>query len=223
VSYDSVILADSPLGYYTLNGNVNDTSGNGHNGTATAITYGAGGIANDGSQAAVFNGSTSKIALNEPAPNGGGCPITLEFWAKPSSTSPIGMFDTAPNQANVLRQNAAGTVEWWNADPQINLSLPDTAWHYLVLVFRRSAGGNNGSRILDYYRDAALISSTGGGSTGYAWQTPNLGCINGNSSFYTGSIQKFAIYGVALNTTQISAHFAAAAALPAFQFAQIIN
>lgn len=49
------------VGYWTLNGNALDASGNGFNGAATAITYGDGVVT--GQQAAVFDGATSYINL----------------------------------------------------------------------------------------------------------------------------------------------------------------
>ena len=57
---------------YQLNGNANDVSGN-YNGTATSVTYGTGVFG----QAAVFNGSTSKILTSLTAnPN----EISYSLW-----------------------------------------------------------------------------------------------------------------------------------------------
>src|SRR5690606_35078959 len=52
------------VAYWKYNGNSNDSSGNGHNGTDTSMTYGAGQVGD----CAIFNGSTSKIIV--PDANG---------------------------------------------------------------------------------------------------------------------------------------------------------
>ena len=53
--YDTVDLSAGLVAHYPLATNSLDTSGNGHNGVDTAITYSSG--------SAVFNGTTSKISI----------------------------------------------------------------------------------------------------------------------------------------------------------------
>lgn len=50
---------ENTIAYYKMDWNVNDSSGNGNNGTATSITYTTGRVWD----AAVFNGSTSNITV----------------------------------------------------------------------------------------------------------------------------------------------------------------
>lgn len=72
-------------GYWKLNGNSTDSSGNGNNGTDTSITYSQ---ANGRfGQGAGFNSSSSKIALGNSStliiPNGG----TISAWIKLDTTT----------------------------------------------------------------------------------------------------------------------------------------
>jgi len=70
-------------GYWRLDGNSNDASGNGNNGTDTAITYSqANGILNGG---AGFNGSTSFISLPNTLPDL--TTFTISFWISGNSSS----------------------------------------------------------------------------------------------------------------------------------------
>jgi hypothetical protein len=62
--------------YYKLNGNANDSSGNGYNGTASNITYAAGRFGN----AAVFNGTSEIVAANSILPSSGG--FAISWWQK---------------------------------------------------------------------------------------------------------------------------------------------
>ena len=142
MSYDSTVLADSPDGYWPLDdangsGSVRDASGNGHAGTPTNVTLGSSGYANDGSTAGSFNGSTSHISI--PFPAFSAAPVKVEFLIKPSSTSPVGIYDSAPSQVNVLRNYSAGNIEWWSDDPSVALGLPATNPHLLAVVYEIAA------------------------------------------------------------------------------------
>jgi hypothetical protein len=65
------------LAYWKLDGNSNDDSGNGNDGTDTSISYGAGKISNS----AGFNGSTSRIDIPSIEPSS----ISVSAWVKFSS------------------------------------------------------------------------------------------------------------------------------------------
>ena len=74
-------LRASVIAWWKLDGNSNDASGNGHNGTDTAITYTTGKI----NQAASFNGTTSKITVPDSDAfsfNGGSPdkPFSISLW-----------------------------------------------------------------------------------------------------------------------------------------------
>ena len=65
-------------GYWRLNGNSNDASGNGNNGTDTNITYSqANGVIGQG---AGLNGTTSHIQLPTTSFPTGNLPVTLSGW-----------------------------------------------------------------------------------------------------------------------------------------------
>jgi hypothetical protein len=209
MSYDSRVLADSPDGYWPLDDSsgsstARDASGNGHAGTPTSVTFGSTGYANDGSTAASFNGSSSHISI--PFPAFSAAPLSIEFIFKPSSTSPVGVWDGAPSQTNVIRQYSAGNCEWWSGDPSVALSLPDTNAHHLALVFEIASS----HRRVTYYLDGLQKSqTTGSTSTSLTWTNPfQLGNINsGGAGWYNGTLQKFALWKSALTATQVKNHF----------------
>jgi len=78
-------LTNGLVAYYPVNGNANDASGNGNNGTAfNGVTYGASPLGS----AATFNGSNQYIALpNSITINED---LTITFWINTSATNPSG-------------------------------------------------------------------------------------------------------------------------------------
>jgi hypothetical protein len=77
-------------GYWRLNGNSNDASGNGYNGTDTAITYSqANGRLGQG---AGFNGSTSQIVASSMSPHLNG-DFAISCWVL-IKTYPVNTFNT---------------------------------------------------------------------------------------------------------------------------------
>ncbi len=68
----------SLVGYWQLQGNSWDNSGNGYNGTDTAVTYNQPGF-RDGVGSAYFNGTTSKIITSSPS-QADASPYTLMGW-----------------------------------------------------------------------------------------------------------------------------------------------
>jgi autotransporter-associated beta strand protein len=68
---------------YEFEGNANDTSGNGYNGTATSVTYGPGKI---GTQAAEFDGTASFVQI----PDMIGTNFTVAMWVKTIDTNSTG-------------------------------------------------------------------------------------------------------------------------------------
>lgn len=85
------------LAYYKLDGNANDSSGNGRNGTATGVSYVAGKTGNAGS---FTTGTPSRIDLPSGAKPSSA--YTFAAWLKPSTL-------TVPNGINVIWQDWVGT------------------------------------------------------------------------------------------------------------------
>ena len=179
--------------------NIYDTSGNGYsgawNGTGTHWTNGKYG------KAAKFNGSDDYISFSS-LPKPSSLPVTIEFWAQPTTSTPVGMFDSAPNTTEVFRNYGGGGVEWWPSEPYITLGLTANQWTHLAFTFSYSSG----TQYIEWYKNG--IKQTTGSASGdgqWAWTTFRLGNINGGSAgWYSGDLDEFKIYNYARTAKQIT-------------------
>lgn len=99
------------VGNYHLESNSNDSSGLGNNGTDTSITYSAGKINN----AAVFNGSTSKIqiAYNSSLDMSPNVPFSVSMWIKWSSVTDTEMICCSNGSSRVWEfEKTGGTLRF---------------------------------------------------------------------------------------------------------------
>lgn len=133
-----------------------------------------------------------------------GTPLTIEFFAKPNSSTPIGMFDTAPGRSDVARNCPSGNVEWWNTSPAVKLGLSATTWVHLSFVYRFS-----GTRIIDWYKNgAAQTSGTGSTSTTLAWTNLTFGNINGGGTgWYAGFLDEIRVSNSARSADWIATEY----------------
>ena len=99
----------APIAHYKLNGDANDASGNGNDGTPTVITYDVGKIG----QAASFNGTTSKIDCNSDyLPLG---PLTICMWIKLSGWGGGNYGRLFGNGRVALYTYTNGGLSFWSA------------------------------------------------------------------------------------------------------------
>jgi hypothetical protein len=145
-------LTNGLVAYFPLDGNANDESGNGYNGTPTSVTYGAdrNGQAN---QAAQFDGNFSTIPIYGLA-GGNYFPVTLTVWMKgmPTYGSDYGVITkysvSAANGFGVFAQSdfvqswyfgSQGSVYGGNGGFQSANTL-DCKWHQIVLTYDSNGG-----------------------------------------------------------------------------------
>lgn len=140
-----------------------------------------------------FDGGDRMVATGF---NGGARP-TFFFVIIPSSTSPIGFFDSAPWSAHVARNYTAGVWEWWSNAPNTSLGLANT--NPVVLTFKMNESG--GTRTVTYRKNGTQISAnTASNSNTVAWANPEVGSINnGGTAYYTGDIAEILIYNSILS------------------------
>jgi hypothetical protein len=83
----SYVPKDGLVGYWPFNGNANDESGNGNNGTVNGalLTSDRNGKVNS---AYNFNGATNSILLQAGSNIQGNNPRSISFWFKPTSSTP---------------------------------------------------------------------------------------------------------------------------------------
>jgi hypothetical protein len=174
-----------------------DVSGRGNNGTMSNVTY-----SSDNGGSMVFNGTSSSVSNAMPSP--GSVPITFDFWINSNTSTPVGLFDTAPLQANVLRNYSAGNIEWWSGDPTVSLGLSALTWTNITIEYSFTT-----NRTIKYYRNGNLITTaTGSASSTFAWTSLIFGNINGGGAgWYSGKISTIKIYNRALSAAEVSQNF----------------
>ena len=178
-------------GVWHLNDPTNpaDSTSNNNDGTNNGATAATGQMGGAGS----FDGTSQYVLLPISDPN---IPLTIEMWGNPSTSSPVGMFDSAPSQPNVLRNYPAGWVEWWNSNPNVELSATASQWQHFSFVFSHPAS----NRIIDYYKNGTLQAHAVGAvyEPAHTWTTFTLGNINGGpDGNYQGSLDEVRISSIA--------------------------
>ena len=182
--------------WYDISGQANDATL--VNGLAYSTAGGAPSMLFDG-----INDYATFGAGGVPQPS---LPITWNFWFKANTAypdQPDGLFDTAPNQSNVMRQidnSAYGggqipTVEWSGQNPKIDLtqvagSYIVTNWNQYTFVYNYAT-----IRVLKWYINGVLITTANGNTTSTLnWTEVVLGAINKNDFWLNGYMNNAALY-----------------------------
>jgi hypothetical protein len=224
--YRSVILADSPVGYWRLDavsGAIeNDISGGGWTATISGgVTLNqAGALLGDSDTAMLFDGTNGTYVETNAAfsPAFGTGPMSVEFWFKTTSAlAQIGIIDDKNAGSNdagfnvamfagqfLLRIANGATQEGANSVGTFN----DGAWHHFVGVLTRGAPDT-----LKIYIDGTLNVSTNLATSGrnitQVAHKLRIGAYStgGSPNFYVGTLDEVAIYASALTPAQVLAHY----------------
>ena len=207
-SYSFTSTLNDIWALYAFEGNTQDSSGNGHDGTASAVSYVAGKV---GSQAAQFNGTSSYVSF--PA----GLVSTLNdfsvsAWVKSDANSTWSrvfdfgsgtntyMFLTLASGGNTVRY--AITTNGGIAEQQLNSSslLSTGIWHHVAVTL----SGSNGV----LYIDGAAVAT----NSGMTLKPANLGSTTQNylgksqypDPYLAGSVDDFRIYARALSAGEVA-------------------
>lgn len=207
------LISNGLVGWWNLNGSVNDTSGNNNNGTnngATATT-GQNGQVNG---AYSFNGTSSLISLPNAAAISGNNPYTLSAWIQPTDITISnhgilgwGAWGTINGVTAFRTQNEGGInglrMYWWNNDLAGSApSLADGRWHHVLTEFDGSTRS--------IYVDGALIASDNPPVHNAVAADVNIGRTDG-AEYFVGSIDDVRIYNRALSASEVQALHAAGA------------
>lgn len=122
-------------------------------------------------------------------------PITLEMWVNPDTTTPVGIFDSAPSAANTLRNYDAGKFEWQDASPRFALGLSASTWQHLAFVLTHDGT----DREVNWYKDGVFQAeeTDTDNATVADFAHFRLGDINsGATGRYAGILDEFAISAV---------------------------
>ena len=188
--------------YTSGQSSINDTSGNSRPGNINNAIQNMWQSTNSGR----FNWSTNNqqtyINNNQGQPsysNG----FTLEFWAKNETTNCNGLFDTAPNQVNTIRQySPGGHVEWWSSDPTITMSMT-TSWAHYVVTAQLQGNG----RQLNTWKNGTSVA-TGSGSGPEGWNNYCVGVYN-YADPWEGYLGMTACYNKVLSQSEIQQNYQA--------------
>ena len=164
-SVGTVIGPAAPKGLFAFEGNVNDSSGNGKNGTNYGATFVTGAI---GTQAAQFNGTTAYVRIPRTISTN----FSIACWVKTNTPSygsgqwcnGKGLIDgyVSPTANDFGTAVVAGKVAFGVGNPKTTLasttSINNGAWHH-VAATRDSATGQ-----MRVYVDGGVEQQQGHGS-----------------------------------------------------------
>ena len=205
---DTVNYPTTNLAYYKLDNSADDETGV-YDGTSTDVTYTFGRF----NQAAVFNGSSSKISL----PNGSfqNTILSVSAWINVSNTSStrtiIETYGYSGSSKGWLFRLISGKLQFdgYNGDPAStvltsNESIPLNTWTHVAVVFSANTKGElyiNGSEVT--YATQTV------GTVGYiSNEAVNIGTLQGTGvaaqDYFIGSIDQMRIFSSALSDSQIT-------------------
>lgn len=209
-------------GYWPLNGNSNDKSGNGYNGTDSNITYGQG-IQNG---SAVLNGTSASILTPQIAGINSTNPIIINAWIKTSSNSPQRIFALNTSNLGTANDSIVLAVSWTSLDPTTNhkavFGLYDTTWTGNYAISSAIVDDGKWHMITGYcpsnggyayiYVDGVL---SGQSPTTTAWQSFTtaswlIGKFYGNAEYFNGSIDEVGLYNNTLSPAYFKNEYAKA-------------
>ena len=129
-------------------------------------------------------------------------PLTIEAWCKPASTSEDGLWDSAPGQVNVMRQDPGNYAEWWSGSPQVDMGFQAGNWQHYCVIYKYS--GSN--RHVTVWRNGSQYAANNGNTDDAAWTQFVVGAYN-LGGYWHGDIGVTAVYNSELSETQIQANY----------------
>jgi RHS repeat-associated protein len=217
--YDSVVLADSPVGYWRMHSAPAAESNLGSGGSALnlghfgTVSTAPGALDEDG--AARYNGSSwSGVAVNPGSYGLGASNVTLEAWVEVPDTARKGAFVHAGNGGNGYALGVGG----WNFDNTGNRLIGlfegvrwidggvniGTGWHHVAM----SIAGCTAT----FYLDGAQVSSSAGGCAMAPTGAVDVGGYGIETRRFNGTVDEAAIYAGVLPAARVQAHYAARSA-----------
>jgi len=199
------------VGYWPFDGNLEDKSGNGNNGTNYGATSGTGKI----NQALSFDGTDDYVEiLHSSSVDISGDKITLETWIKAHALPADGerWVILNKNHAYALQIADSGKVRVWlgplttfvqTDNPEISTGV----WYHLVGVY-------DGSSVKIYVNGTLKKEVTKSGDQASSGNSITIGA-KPSEGYFNGIIDEVKIYDRALDALEISAHYDDAGSLGA--------
>jgi hypothetical protein len=202
----SYVPSNGLVGYWPFNGNANDESGNGNNGTVNGATLTADRFGN-ANNAYSFDGVDDFInlggyVLNSPQE------YTIDMWIKLNNSDFSYLFSQATNGEIQIQLDGSGNIKSWNkltngGSVSIGTTVPNfSEWHHITSVF------NNNTKILQFVIDGQYFSTIIPNNVNIqSFVGPALLGRQSNLSenFYSGYLDDIGIWNRALTQQEITA------------------
>jgi hypothetical protein len=216
---ESGIPTDGLVAYYPFNGNANDESGNGYDGTVNGATLTTD-RNNNPNSAYSFDGNDQITLLDDFALIDNSTPFTISFWTyltSYSNTFPtvikLKTTGTQPYFIWLNTNNAAYRPVFFGSRDTFYTGKMDTdissdflnAWYHFVLQF----DGVDASLVSSYSLIVNNINRgiTNGGTISSQSNTNNIGYGEFSGGFFNGKIDDIRIYNLALTPEEITLLF----------------
>ena len=225
----SYVPKDGLVGYWPFNGNANDESGNGNNGTVNGATL-TSDRNNDINSAYQLNGKTDNILINNNFFDNGSTNWSISSWHKLDELSNPNNGNSSHILFNSSPHNGLGLAMNWGSSSKYSMSIgngnPSTSWN---VIFNAQSNQNvelnswnhvvlvKTNKIYSLYIDGTLdIQWTANNSiTSYFYKMYFGACdpINSNEVL-KGIIDDIAIYNRALSQQEITDLYSGTPASP---------
>jgi hypothetical protein len=217
------------IAYYPLNGNANDASGNGRNGTEiNGLSY----VADRGHSVAYFNGNSQYISL--PSSISNYMDLSVSFWVKTSATNP----NQFPSGIFLVSRDVCSFANDWNiclgqgrkmqfaANADVLSSSNDIGsnqWVHVVCI------ADFASQLRKIFLNGQQVASTSWSPFAFANNDVPIflgasACQTASHAFFTGNMADVCIYNRALSSNEVAMLYSLAAEPhTATASAQVIN
>ena len=198
-----ILVDNSCIATYQLDGNANDLSGN-YSGTPTNVSYGVG----EFDLAGVFNGSSSNISLPTSIKPANSI-MSISLWASNNSTSRTSVFFLEYNNApaflaleNNYFNDPTALAVYYNNTPVIipaGSTLPaDGSWHHILITASATE--------VKLYKNGQQIGDTASITVNTNVLTEaHIGVRHYNNDLYwKGSIDQVRIFNKALSSSEVT-------------------
>jgi Concanavalin A-like lectin/glucanases superfamily len=224
VTYESVVLADSPGVLWMLNETTGtsaaDATGNGNAGIYTGTyTLGQTGAPSVATFAVSLNGSSGYVY--NTATSIAGASMSVDIWFK-TATAAGGAIVNAANDNFFLAMDNSGKLWFSIWDGSAAHSITSTAayndgnWHYAACTY--TSGGAmvlyvDGAQVATGTNTVGINANTGYNYVGYSFNisgSPSFIGATITSDYWLGTADACAVYPAALSSAQVGNHYAAA-------------
>jgi|ERR1035437_2435557 hypothetical protein len=192
-------LLTNLVAYYSLQGNSNDATGNGHTGSDTAISYSTsyGKI----SQGALLNGSSSVITIADNAAlQFGTGDFTISMWVDfsslPGAAGAFIFFSKASPLEIYAYNNGTNTIWSGGLPGDSTTAISATTWYFVTLTRISSA-------VVLYVNANSIKTATSSVSVSNSGTAISLG-TRPSIDFFPGYIDEVGIWSRGLSSTEVT-------------------